>query len=296
MEKWKQIFNKLLFPGTAVIILGVPAAAALLYYTFAYAHENDPIAYAAYFFSAYITVIACAAVPPLAKDVSALVHRNRYLHRYLTDIPFRTHISLYLSLGINASYAVLKLLLGMYYHSVWFGTFGVYYSLLAIMRFLLLRHARQHALGKDMVAELKKYRLCGMIFIPMNIAMSGAVVLILKYNKGFEYTGYLIYVVAMYAFYAMSAAIVNLIKYRKYRSPVMSASKMIRLASALVSILSLETAMLSQFGDSNNLFFQQVMTASTGAGICIIMLGIAVYMMTHATKQLKRLQANSIHF
>lgn len=293
MEKWKLILNKLLFPGAVTIILGVPVCAVLLIYTFAFAHKNEPIAYISYVVSAYVTVIVCAKIPGLVKGVSALLHQNKYLHRYLTDIPFRTHISLYLSLGINLLYAVMKLFFGAYYRSVWFGTFGVYYTFLTIMRFLLLRHVKRNTFGKELVSELKRYRLCGVILIPMNIALSGVIVLVIKQNEGFEYAGYLIYVVAMYAFYAMIAAVANLIKYRKYQSPVMSAAKAISLAAALVSVLSLETAMLSQFGDNNDLAFRQVMIGTTGAGICAIILGMAVFMIVYATKRLEGLQSNS---
>lgn len=292
METWKQILNKLLFPGAFVIILSIPVSAALLIYTFAYAHENEPISYISYVISAYATVIVCARLPRLVRGGSALIHRNQYAHRYLTDVPFRAHISLYLSLGINLLYAVMKLFCGVCYRSVWFGTFGVYYTLLTVLRVLLLRHANRNAFGKELISELKRYRMCGAILIPMTVALSGVVVLMIEKDEGFQYAGYLIYVMAMYAFYAAITAAVNIVKYRKYQSPVMSAAKAICLAAALVSILSLETAMLSQFGDSNDRIFRQVITGATGAGVCAIVLGMAVFMIVHATKRLKKLQAS----
>ena len=80
------------------------------------------------------------------------------------------------------------------------------------------------------------------------IALSGVVILVVHDNEGFEYAGYLIYVMAMYAFYNVITAVTDLVKYRKFRSPVMSASKAIKLAAALVSMLSLEC--------TTSLFFQ----------------------------------------
>ena len=56
---------------------------------------------------------------------------------------------------------------------------------------------------------------------------------------------------AMYAFYNIITAVMNVVKYRKYRSPVMSAAKVVSLAATLVSMLSLETAMLTQFGSTD---------------------------------------------
>lgn len=294
MEKWKQIFRRLLFPRAAVLLTGIPIGAALLIYTFAYSHEDEPIAYFSYVLSAYITTAVCARLPGLIKGGSALVHQNPYLHRYLTDIPFRTHVSLYLSLGINLLYAVMKLFCGAYYRSVWFGTFGVYYALLTVMRFLLLGHVKRNALGQELVLELKRYRLCGVILIPMTIAMSGVVELVIEKDEGFVYAGYLIYVVAMYAFYSVISAIADLIKYRKYQSPVLSAVKVIRLAAALVSILSLETAMLSQFGDGSDPAFRRLMTAATGAGVCAVIFGLSIYMIVHGTRQLEGLRTDSV--
>lgn len=80
-----------------------------------------------------------------------------------------------------------------------------------------------------------------------------------------------------------------MVKYRCYHSPVMSAVKAVQLA-ALVSILALETAMLSQFGGDSTEAFRKIMTGCTGAGVCGIILGIAVYMIAQGTKSLRSLE------
>ena len=80
-------------------------------------------------------------------------------------------------------------------------------------------------------------------------------------------------------------------RYRKYQSPAMSAAKAINLAAALVSMLSLETAMLAQFGGGET--FRQLMTASTGGSVCVIVVGMGVYMAVHASKQLKKRQESN---
>ncbi len=76
--------------------------------------------------------------------------------------------------------------------------------------------------------------------------------------------------------------------YRKYHSPVISAARKVSLAAALVSMLSLETAMLSQFDtESTSPYFRQLMTGSTGAGICAIIVGMGIFMIIHSTRRLK---------
>ena len=140
----KRTLHKLLFPGLAVVIASIPVAAALLSYTFLFGEEDGPIAYFSYAISAYSLAIVCAQAVKLLKGTcKALLYRNKYLHRYLTEVPFKMWISLYLSLGINLLYAVAKLFGGAYYRSVWFGTLAVYYMLLAIMRFLLLTPTKE---------------------------------------------------------------------------------------------------------------------------------------------------------
>ena len=128
----------------------------------------------------------------------------------------------------------------------------------------------------------------------MNVTLMGIVTLVVHQNSGFEYPGVLIYIMAMYAFYATITAVWNVIKFRKYGSPILSAAKVINLTAAMVSMLSLETAMLTQFGAANDPLFRQIMTACTGAGISIIVLGMAGFMLVRSTKQLRQIRQEKV--
>lgn len=296
MKRWKRFLNLILFPKLAVVITGVPVSAALLVYTFLYEAEDSPVAYLSYVLSAYALTVVCARIIRMPKGgLKAALHRNPYVHRYLTEAQFQTHVSLYLSLGINLLFAAMKLFYGVHDRSVWFGTLAAYYIMLAVMRFLLLRHVKRNAIGKALVSELRQYRLCGVILLLMNIVLSGVVVLLVLDSEGFHYPGYLIYVVAMYAFYNMISAARDMIRYRKYQSPVLSAAKAIKLAAALVSILSLETAMLVQFDTGERSpVFKKAMTATTGGGVCLFVLVMAIVMIVTSSKRLGRLRNSSM--
>ncbi|MDE5680660.1 MAG: hypothetical protein K2I01_09590, partial [Lachnospiraceae bacterium] len=255
---------------------------------------NPFIAYASYFWSAYAVVITITGIVGVVRFVRQgmgehpLVKRVRgipVVNRYLREDRFRAEAALYLGFLINLFYAGVKMFSGILYQSVWFVTLAVYYILLAVMRFSLLHYVRKQ--GRDIVSEWKRYRLCGTILLLMNFALAGIVILVIHQNSGFAYPGVLIYIMAMYAFYATITAVWNVAKFRKYGSPVLSAAKVINLTAAMVSMLSLETAMLTQFGAADDANFRQIMTASTGAGVSLIVLGMAVYMMIHATRKLK---------
>ena len=286
----KRILHTLLFPPAAVVCLGVPLGAALLCYAFLIAGEDTPIAYVSYLVSAYALVIFCARIVRLFQNGRAIIHRSPYLHRYLTDMPFKTRVSLYRALSINVLYAAFKLGSGVYFRSVWFITLAVYYGLLALMRFLLLRHVTAHAPSQNLTGEFRRSRLCGVILLGMTLVLSGVVLLVLHQGEGFSYGGNLIYAMAFYCFYTTITAVVRLVKYRRMGSPVLSASKAIDLTAALVSMLALETAMLSRFGAADDLLFRTRMIAATGAAVFALVLCMAVYMIVRSTARLRDLQ------
>ena len=73
-----------------------------------------------------------------------------------------------------------------------------------------------------------------------------------------------------------------------YTDAILSAAKQISFASALVSMLSLEPAMLNAFGDGDTPSFRFTMTAVTGAAVCVTVLGLAIHMLVRSTKKLKQ--------
>lgn len=297
MERVKKVIHAVLFPKAAVIVLCAVLAAILLIYTFGFYGTSGWIAYVSYAFSAYALVIVCiglwsmknsAAVKRMKDTVLEMAGQNPYVSRYMADIVFKTKISLLLSLALNTGYAVLKFVTGIFYGSAWLITLAAYYTLLLTMRFLLVLHIHRNT--RDMAAEWKRCRACGVVLLLMNIILTGMVILVLQRGEGFVYPGYLIYGMAMYDFCTMTMAIVNLVKSRKQKSPVLTAAKVINVAAALIAMLSLETAMITQFGAEDGEVFRHTMIALTGGGICVIMVIMAVLMIARSIKNIRELK------
>lgn len=288
MKRAKNIMHRLLYPKPAVVAVCALFASALLVYVFCFGGDGGVFAYVSYAFSAYALLILCLSVVPYIGRIRGfaenLANKNRYANRYMTDVHFKTRISLCFSLILNTAYAVLKFVLGIYYGSAWLITLSAYYALLFAMRFLMLRHFSGGADG--IFAEWKRLRTCGIVLLFMNFILAGMIVLVIERNEGFTYAGYLIYVMALYDFYIMIAAVVNLVKSKKHNSPALTATKVINLTAALISMLSLETAMITQFGDKNDAAFRQMMVLSTGGVICLIILTAAIFMIAVSTKKL----------
>lgn len=295
LQGMKKILTKIFFlQPVPTLLISVPAYGLV---TYALAGENvDPVlTYVSYFWSAYAFVITITGIIRVIKWIKKGIGEHPFVRkvlgipfvdRYFREDAFRAEAALYQGFLINLLYAGIKMFSGVIYRSVWFVTLAVYYILLAIMRFALLHYVRKDEKSKN--SEWQRYRLCGTILLLMNFALSGIVILVVHQNSGFEYPGMLIYVMAMYTFYATIMAVRNVIKFRRYGSPILSAAKVISLTAALVSMLSLETAMLTQFGAANDPAFRQIMTASTGVGISMLVLGMAIFMIVHSTKQMKQ--------
>ena len=287
MEKFKRILRRAFCPGAAIVVLCVIAATAALVWAFAVAPEGHPLVYAAYVFSAYALALLCVNVVPFARRLKAWMQGNRYVGRYMADIPFKVSVSLFGALGINLLYTLLNALYGAMYHSWWYVTLSAYYCLLAVIRFLLIRYAHRQGLGASAVGEWRRYRLCGILLVPLGVVLVGMVLLVMNSEGGFTYAGTLIFAMAAYAFYAITMAVINVIKYRKYRSPVMSAARVMSLASALVSMLALEVAMLEQFGTQEEENFKSLMIVLSGCAVFALLFGMGVYMIIHSTRALR---------
>lgn len=291
---WKRFLKALLFPPVWVIVILVAISAATLIYVFLIGSETSVFAYASYVIAFYTLSVASIflykVLPKYYNKAKQKIYDSRLGNKYLTDVQFRTHISLYSSLCINILYVAVHVLSYFLYKSMWFIVLAVYYAILATMRFLLLRYVRTVGIGNNRLGELKRTRLCSYILLTVNFALTGTVVMILYQNKGYEYHGILIYAMAAYTFYITTQAIINLVRYRKYNSPVMMTSKIIALSAALVSMLSLETAMLSEFGQDMSSEDKWLMIALTGAGVSVAVVAMSVYSIVKSSKEIKKIK------
>lgn len=290
----KNIWRKLLFLPVWLILVLTACSTAALIAVFAYDWEISPAAYAVYVLAFYTLTVLCLACwktfPGYCRSIRRKVYDNRYASRYLTDPVFRTHVSLYISLGINLLYVAVNAVSAAVYSTAWFGIFAVYYTIMAVMRFLLLRYMHRNAIGQSRFGELKRSRLCAYILMFVNLILTGAVLMMVTFDRGFSYRGILIYVMAMYTFYITVSAVIDLFKYRKLGSPVMSVSKIIKFAQALVSMLFLETAMFAQFGGDMAPEYQRLMIMLTGGGIALIVVIMAVYVIVRSTEEIRKME------
>lgn len=289
---WKKLFKAILFPHIAILIILFPISASLLAYGMLTTVASEVLIYGSYVMSAYTLTIWCVRIPQIVRFCLTFKKENKYARLWFGDERLRVSVSLGASFTWNAAYAMLQLWLGFKNSSLWFCSLAIYYILLAVMRFFLVSHTRRYRAGERMKTELVRYRACGMVFLAMNIAISVMIFYMAYLNQAVDHGEVITIAMAAFTFTTFTVAMVNIIRYRKYNSPVYSASKAISLASACVSMLTLESSMLSTFsrGQTDDTM-RKAFLMSSGIAVSAFIIAMAIYMIITGTKKLKLLKA-----
>lgn len=288
--QWKRIGKAVLFLPLWLMVLLLCVAALLVVYALVFLPSASPLAILSYVLAAYTLTVWCMRVPHLIGRLKTFKRENKYVRRWLEDERLRVNVSLYGTLILNAAYAAFHLLLGIRHRTFWFCSLAIYYAFLAVMRFFLLRHSRQHKPGERMREELWRYCACGYVFLVMNLALACIVFFMIYWNRTFIHHEITTITMAAYTFTAFTLAVMNTVKYRKYESPVYSASKAISLASACVSLLTLESTMMTTFGDGMDAATRRLFLGLTGAAVIGTVIVLAVFMILKGTRKLRILK------
>lgn len=288
---WKKIGKALLFPHIAIMITLIPVATVFLVFSMVYIGTATIPAYVSYVFAAYTLTIWCFKIPNIIRFFISVKSENKYVRRWLEDTHMRTNITMYGSLLWNVAYAVMQLGLGFIHSTFWFYSLAGYYLFLGLMRFYLVQHTTKYKPGEKMKMELIRYRTCGWVFLALNLTLTLIIFFMLYWNRTFEHHEITTITLAAYTFTTFTFAIINTVKYRKYNSPVLSAGKAVSLAAGAVSILTLESTMLTTFGDGTmNLMSRRIMLGCTGGAVSVFIIVMAIYMIAQSSKKLKLLK------
>lgn len=281
----KKTLNKIFVPNKIIGFLLFNLAFGLLIYVFSCHLEDTPIAYISYLLSTYALIIFCVWFYKICEFSNNAIKNSKSYELYKKNELLITKFSLTFATLLHFVYGIFKLGTGIYYMSWWFITFAIYYLILCLMKLSIVKNIKNE-IGKNLKEEYKKLKLTGIILLFLNLILSGMIILIIKQNQEINYAGFIIYIVAMYDFYLIISAIINVIKYRKNHSPLLASSKCINLTVAMISMISLEVAMVSEFG-TNDSEFKMIMTSIMGLVVCIINTSMSIYMIVRANKKLK---------
>ena len=291
---WKKLVKALLFPPVWLVLLLTLTSAVLLILVFVKGMEQTIPACIVYVLAFYTLTVASIflslVLPGSYRRIKQKLFEHPLGNRLMTDRVFRIRISLHASFGISMLYVGLNIWSWYMLRSYWFLVLAVYYVIMAVMRFLLVRYVRIQKLGTSLLGEWRRSRVCACILLLINLSLSAAVLMILYQSKGYDYPGVMIYVMALYTFYSTIHTALDIVRYRRLGSPVMSTAKIVSLSGALVSMLNLEAAMFAQFGADMRPESQRIFIILTGAGVSITVVTLSVILIVNANREIRRIK------
>lgn len=288
-KDYKSIIKAFLYPQI-FILWSVTVASVALFIT-GLVKNSDIAIYISYALSFYSLMAWCIRIPNIIAFSKGVAKSNRLTKRLLEDTYFRVKMSLFCSVAFNVIFGGFQLWLGIYHGSLWYYALATYYIVLTLARFLLLKFTLTHrAQGIDIESELRKYRACGFLLLVLSVALTGILFFIIVKGSVFMHYQITVIAIAAFTFTAFTVATVNLIRYKKYKSPVFSACKTISFAAACVSMLTLESTMLTAFGEERSGTRYKRLLGASGGAVLLFMVAIAFYMIIHGTKRLNKIK------
>ena len=276
----REKVKRVIFPHEIIVFVIFNISMAGLLYIFMNGLERHLIAYVAYLFSFYALVTVCVRIPGIVKWWKRKLHENKYTDMYLTDKDLRMRISMYSGLLITVLFATFKIVLGFVYDSSWFFAMAGYNTILGLMRFVLVFQSQEKSKTEyeNRVRELQSYRICGWLMMVLNIAVSVLMFMVIVQKQTIEYNMIVCIGLAAFTFYCFTMAIINMIKYRKRKNPIYAAVKRVDMVKGIVSVFTLQVAMLTTFQGQGTAIDNSLMNTLTGIAVTIAINTIAALM------------------
>lgn len=299
----KEKADRLLHPSVPVIIRCVVSLAVLFVLFLIFPDKMELLTAPSCMFATYVTAVIIMQVPPLAAKLRTavtdgsirpiakareLAERFPVAKALIYSRDLRAVAALYLGFGANTLYGIIKLIMGLYYASMWFFAAGIYYLALAGIKFMLMKRGRA-ASGADRSSrtlnEYRAYRFCGVLMLILNSVMVGMIVQMVHNGEVNTYSRTLIVVIAFYTFCYFINSVINMRRFHR-RSPILSAAKNITFCSAMMSMYSLQAAMFAVYDSDPGFIF--VMNSSVGGAVSIAVIATALYMIANSTLYLRK--------
>ena len=296
---WKRILNPPTWAKILTFIVTLLSATFSLVMVFL-GFENGARAVVAYALFgvagvslAYSVYLIIPMFPKMKSGIIEWMESREFTYLILRNFGFRTLIFAIGSFFMSVLFSAFNAYMGIANRSIWYGALATFYIALALLRGGVLVY-HKNRIGKKKRAKneeyvkAKIYRNSGIITLILNVALSSAIAQMIFSDAHFSYMGWTIFAYAFYAFYKITVSIISLVKAHKQTDLTVRAIRNINLVDALVSILALQTALLTTFGDgAMNI---SLMNTMTGIVVSALSVAIGVYMIVSAHKKMQEIQ------
>jgi len=268
-------------------VLTVLSGAGLIW-VFSTDLDFTAVAYLIYAVSAYALTVLCLFLWKKYPWLKYHFQRDPLAQKILRD-DGAFGISMYVEQCVNFCYGGIKILVGSVVGSAWIGADGIYnFTQGCIQLYQILRHKRT----ADLERQWKDYRIGGYLIIGMHLTMTGMMFQMIQMGRHESAGEISIIATAAFTFYKLIFAFVAIAKDRKHPNPLESSVIFLNFAQALYNLFVLQTGLLWVFGGPEYPY-QKLMNTMTGTTVCVLVLGMGIYMIRRANKNLKNIKSTA---
>lgn len=179
----------------------------------------------------------------------------------------------FFSVVFNLVFSLYYIIWGMLNHSWWMFTIGIYYLILCIVRYIVLRNKRTDSGAL----------FAGIMLMVLTLPLFGTIILSFIKDRGTVFHLIVMLIIAIYSFTKITLAAIHWIKSRRIMSKRWMALRNISFADAFVSIFSLQRSMLVSFEGMTDIEIK-IMNLATGVSVCIIVFFLGLDLVRRVNK------------
>lgn len=308
-QKFKQILNFFLYPSKAfaccVYVCFFASLIAMITCLCFFYHS--PVIYVCYtlmgitfFYGLYIFIrFDLKRIKSAYKNLKdGNSSKSKFFNKITSDIYFRTMLTTIISMFLGICFVAYNAVAGIIYHSVWNGSISVYFGFLVGIKILFLigEYRIQKSVPSIFNLELKRaqlLRLEGFMLVLLNLALVVPITLLVLSKKAVILPMWVAIANATYAFYKMGVCIYSFAKSRATDNLSIQGIKNLNLASACVTMLSLENTLIVASGKTITNTLKLIMILSAFA-VIVINMWIAISTISKSKKEIASIKQNQI--
>lgn len=198
-----------------------------------------------------------------------------FLRFWRKDYHFRTVYTAMISALITFGFTIFNGVIGILYQSVWNISIFIYYVLLAIVRMIIVRSQRKTGdKNQDKKIIKKTYVVTHIILILIDMALVVPITLMVIGARNYTFGMIPAIAMAAYTTYRMTMSIINYLKSKRKENYFIRVIRTINMQDTLVSVLTLQNALI--IANGNDMASMMRLTMWTSAGIWSVILFFTV--------------------
>lgn len=241
----------------------------------------------------YTMYVAINSFNRMKAKFHAKTDKIEFMRKLHLNPSFRTIIFAIFTIAINVAYAIFLIKMARKMNSSWYAALAMHSIVLFVARAgVLIKNALDSRRYKCDPVRLKKgklnnYLFSGVMLLFLTIVLSAFVFVCVTVGGGMRVPRWAIYLFAIVAIHRIAMAIIHFIKAHRYEDLVARSVRYTNLATAFVSVLTLQASIMASFPPTFN---PRPFTLLLSALVGLVGILLGTLMVLYACREKKRIR------